>query len=447
MTHPSDPGAPIRHPIDWQNPDFYNEENLDEEMRRVLDICHGCRRCFNLCDSFPKLFDLVDESPTGELDSVSSADFKPVVDACTLCDMCFVNKCPYVPPHEFNLDFPHLMLRHRAVEVAKKNVSFVQKNIAQMDRNAKIAAPIAPLVNWATDEKNTLTRPMMEKIAGIDARAFVPKFQKRTFMAEQKNAPHTEPSPDQAKVALYVTCYGNYHETDIARAALNILQHLGVHVEVVYPGCCGMPVLEQGRLKDTAKNAEHIAQYMKTYIEDGYTVVPVVPSCTLMLAQEWPLLLPKNTDVCHLAKATQDIMDYIVGHIKKHSLDLSPAPSDQGDGVTLHLACHSRALNKGAKAAELLNALSSKPVDVIERCSGHGGSWGMMKENFETALKVGDLTFKKAQRFQNPVVASECPLAGQHIRQGMDRLEIAEKVRTEHLHPLILAARKMGLQG
>ena len=107
--------APTRHPVDWQSPEFHDESALDAETRRVFDICHGCRRCFNLCDSFPRLFDMVDASPTEELDSVASDQFGPVIDACTLCDMCFMTKCPYVPPHEFNLDFPHLMLRHRAV--------------------------------------------------------------------------------------------------------------------------------------------------------------------------------------------------------------------------------------------------------------------------------------------------------------------------------------------
>ena len=71
--------APVRHNVLWQEEEFYDEEKLDEELRRVFDICHGCRRCFNLCDSFPKLFDLIDESDSGELDSVESADFKPIV--------------------------------------------------------------------------------------------------------------------------------------------------------------------------------------------------------------------------------------------------------------------------------------------------------------------------------------------------------------------------------
>jgi len=128
--------APVRHPIEWQSEGFYDEAALDAELRRVFDVCHGCRRCFNLCDSFPMLFDFIDESDSGELDSVDSKQFKPVVDACTLCDMCFLTKCPYVPPHEFNLDFPHLMVRYRAVE-RKKRSQAAGRGTAGQDRSQR----------------------------------------------------------------------------------------------------------------------------------------------------------------------------------------------------------------------------------------------------------------------------------------------------------------------
>ena len=111
--------APIRHPIDWRSPEFFDSSALDAELERVFDICHGCRRCFSLCHSFPTLFDLVDESDTGELDGVSPADYHKVVEHCYLCDMCYMTKCPYVPPHEWNVDFPHLMLRAKAVQFRK----------------------------------------------------------------------------------------------------------------------------------------------------------------------------------------------------------------------------------------------------------------------------------------------------------------------------------------
>ncbi|MCH8187710.1 MAG: glycerol-3-phosphate dehydrogenase, partial [Proteobacteria bacterium] len=173
--------APIRHPIDWRNPDFTDTGKLDAELRRVFDICHGCRRCFNLCDSFPRLFDLIDGSETGELDSVDSKDFAPVVDACTLCDMCFMTKCPYVPPHEFNIDFPKLMLRYRAAEHRAGKTGWAQAQLAKTDRNGKLARPVAPLANWASRENNRLTRPLLEAVAGVHREAALPRFYGKTF--------------------------------------------------------------------------------------------------------------------------------------------------------------------------------------------------------------------------------------------------------------------------
>src|ERR1700691_5686156 len=167
--------APTRDAIAWRDPDFTDPEKLDAEMRRVFDICHGCRRCFNLCDSFPRLFDLVDASPD-EVHGVKSEDFSQVVEACTLCDMCFMTKCPYVPPHPFHLDFPHLMLRHRTAEAKAGKSNFTQRQLAEMDRNGRIAVPLSPLVNWASDTSNTLTRPAMEVVTGIDRNAPLPKF-------------------------------------------------------------------------------------------------------------------------------------------------------------------------------------------------------------------------------------------------------------------------------
>ena len=162
--------APIRHPIDFEHPDFLNPEKLDAEMRRVFDICHGCRRCFNLCDSFPKLFDMIDESENEDVESLKSEQFTPVVDACTLCDMCFMTKCPYVPPHDFDLDFPHLMLRYRTAQKKLGKLPSVPMQLAQIDRNAKIGVLFSKIINWASDIKNKLFRKILEVVVGIDKR-------------------------------------------------------------------------------------------------------------------------------------------------------------------------------------------------------------------------------------------------------------------------------------
>ena len=169
---------PQRNSVSWEKEEYWEEDKLDQETRRQFDVCHGCRRCFNLCDSFPRLFDLIDNSETFELDSVDSKNFKGVVDACTLCDMCFMASCPYVPPHEFAIDFPKLMLRHRAVNFKKSKVSFRDKQLAEIDRNGKILQKVRTFSNAITSIKNKPSRYIMEKTLNIDKRAKLPSYSK-----------------------------------------------------------------------------------------------------------------------------------------------------------------------------------------------------------------------------------------------------------------------------
>jgi glycerol-3-phosphate dehydrogenase subunit C len=438
--------APTRHALAWNDPDFYAEEKLEAELRRVFDICHGCRRCFNLCDSFPRLFDLIDESKTGELDAVDSKDFKPVVDACTLCDMCFMTKCPYVPPHEFDLDFPHLMLRYRAVEQRKGMRGFAETQLTQTDRNGRLAGFVAPLANWAAKEGNALTRPLLQAAAGVHKDAALPKFNGRTFVARAAAEPPQVNAAAPAhgrKAVLYATCYGNYNNPEIGVATRAVLALNGVETEVVYPGCCGMPQLEQGDIAKVAEKARRVAAELRPWIDKGYDVIALVPSCALMMKFEWPLIVGDDENVAALSKAARDVSEYVVDIAKKDGLADGLGALD--GGISVHLACHARAQNVGAKAAEMLRLLPEADIAVIERCSGHGGSWGIMKDNFETALKVGKPVARQAVRNAKRYLASECPLAGLHIAQGIEKLE-GEKPKIETVaHPIILFARAYGI--
>ncbi len=453
--------APTRHPHGFDRPDYLDAEKLDAEVRRVFDICHGCRRCFNLCDSFPRLFDLIDESESGfdlidesesgELDTVDSAGFAPVMDACTLCDMCFMVSCPYVPPHEFNIDFPHLVLRYRAKQRAEGKVGFADRQLTATDRNGRLAAPVASLVNWASDTGNRLTRPVMETIAGIHRDAALPEFHRRTFVMTAKNQPpaiNAQAPAHGRKAVLYATCFVNYNNPDIGRAAHAVLAHNGVATEVVYPGCCGMPQLEHAAFDDVADRARRVAATMAPYIDQGYRIVAPVPSCALMLKFEWPMILPDDPAVRRLSEHTADITEYVVDIAQNEGLADGLKPLD--GVIAAHLACHARAQNMGPKAVEMLKLIPDVDLTVIERCSGHGGSWGIKRAFFEVALKVGRPAARQASKAGPTFVASECPLAGVHLIQGMERLASGQDAaapalpRASH-HPIELFAQAYGL--
>ena len=442
--------APTRHPLDWRSDEFYDEAKLDAEARRVFDICHGCRRCFNLCDSFPRLFDLIDASPTEELDSVDSKGFSPVVEACTLCDMCFMTKCPYVPPHPFALDFPHLMLRYRAVEAKNGKKDFTARQLAEMDRNGRIGQLVSPIANWASDKDNKLTRKVMEATIRVDAHAELPKFHTRTFVLSDRGDP-IKPNPaapayGKRKAAFFATCFVNYNKPATGMAARAVLNHLGVETRVSYPGCCGMPFLEQAELAKVAAQAEKVSKELLKLVDEGYDIVTLTASCGLMLKSEWPLILPENEDLKRLSKATFDIDEYVVDISKKHGLPegMHALP----EGVTVHMACHARAQNIGSKAAEMLRLIPDTPVDVIERCAGHGGTFGVLKETHSIAMKVGRPVMRTVATQARGHVVSDCPLAAKHIVQGAREIAAKDDKELpvkEPEHPIELIARAYGL--
>ncbi|MGZ5940019.1 MAG: heterodisulfide reductase-related iron-sulfur binding cluster, partial [Rhizomicrobium sp.] len=348
------------------------------------------------------------------------------------------------------LDFPHLILRARAVEAKQGKTSFTQQQLAEMDRNGKLARFASPVINWASGKNNAVTRPVMEAVTGIDRTAQLPKFHARTFVASDRGDPiranESAPAFGKRKAALYATCFVNYNKPATGMAARGVLNHIGVETKVAYPGCCGMPFLEQAELERVASNAAKVSKELVKLIDEGYDIVALTASCGLMLKFEWPLIVPENEDVKRVAAATFDIDQYVVDVAKKEGLPagLKPLP----EGVTVHLACHARAQNMGPKAAEMLRLIPETPIDVIERCSGHGGTFGVVKPTHDLAVKVGRPVFRTAAQQSRGHIVSDCPLAAQHIVQQTGELlakDGKELKAREPEHPIEIMARAFGL--
>ena len=435
--------APTRDIVDWKNPEYLNEEALDAEMRRQFEVCHSCRRCFNLCESFPTLFDLIDESKNEDLESVDSKEFSKVVDKCTLCDMCFMTKCPYVPPHEFNIDFPHLMLRYRTLQKSKGQLNKIPQELAKIDRNAKIAGIAPSIANWGSDKKNLFTRKPLQTLTGIDQNAELPKFEKKTYIQKSKDITKDINKDAPAfgrKVAIYSTCYVNYNNTSVGIAAEKVLLHNGVEVKPVYPGCCGMPYLEQAQHEKVVKQSELVSNELCKLIDDGYDIVTLTASCGLMLKFEWPLLNPENEKIKKLSKHTYDIDQYISDISKKEGLTKGLSQVD--GGITVHNSCHARAQNMGNKALEMLKNLPETKVDVVERCAGHGGTFGVMKDTRKAAVKYGRTTARQIKNKKTKYVVSECPLASKHL-DGLLNENTEEEIIS--MHPIEILSKSYNL--
>ena len=435
--------APIRHPINFEHPDFLDPKKLDDEMRRAFDICHGCRRCFNLCDSFPKLFDMIDESENEDVESLKSEQFEPVVDACTLCDMCFMTKCPYVPPHDFDLDFPHLMLRYRTAQKKLNKLPIVPALLAQTDRNAKIGVALSLLINWASNIKNKFFRKILELVAGIDVRAKLPVYNSETFTNyfKRNEYPTNRDAPSKGrKVVIYSTCFVNLNKKDTGVDALKVLKKNGVEVQEAYPGCCGMPFLEQADLPKVVEQAKKVSKELLEWVDKGYEIITLTASCGLMLKFEWPLLLPNDEDIKKLSKNTSDIDEFIVNIAQNEGLAKGLQEID--GGVTVHNACHARAQNMGIKSRDMLKFIPNIKMDIVERCAGHGGTFGVMKKTHDLAVKVGTPTVRQIKNKNNKYMASDCPLAGQHLKQLETDTNISND---EALHPIELMAKSYRL--
>jgi glycerol-3-phosphate dehydrogenase subunit C len=351
-----------------------------------------------------------------------------------------------VPPHPWDLDFPHLILRYRAARRKAGERQFVRDQLAETDRNGKLARPVAGVVNWALARENTPLRKMLQAVAEIDAEVELPKFHAITAEKRLQQEP-VRPDPSgpafgQRKVALYATCYVDYNKPDTAVAAAKVLARQGVEARLVYPECCGMPQLEDGELSEVAARAERVARAFSPLIDEGYEVVALTASCGLMMKFEWPLLLPDNALVQKLSKATRDVSEYVVGLAK--TFGLAPGLQPFEGGVTVHHACHARAQNMGAKSAELLRMIPDTKVDLVERCSGHGGTFGVMKDTAPVARKVGKPAAKQAAQKANEALCSDCPLACKHLGQLLVA-ETGTVTQPVQAHPIELIARAYGL--
>jgi glycerol-3-phosphate dehydrogenase subunit C len=433
--------APTRHALDWKSADFHDEGKLFNELERVYGICHGCRRCVNLCTAFPTLFDLIDEGPTGELDGVDKSRYWEVIDRCYLCDMCYMSKCPYVPPHPWNVDFPHLQLRAKAFKFRKGSTVVRDKVLSSTDALGKLATipVVVKIVNGVN--KSAPARAVLEKVLGIHKDRVLPEYDSARF---RKVAHPVSSFPVRAglstpgKIAIFATCYVNYNEPGIGHDLLAILAHNEVPAILAEKeACCGMPKLELGDLESVARSKEKNIPVLARLAREGYALVTPVPSCTLMFKQDLPLMFPDDPDVKAVAEAMFDPFEYLV---LRHKDGLLKTDFKNSIGkVSYHVPCHLRVQNIGQKTRDLLEMIPDTLVTTVERCSGHDGTWGVKSEYFEQSMKIGRPVFRQMAEANPDYISSDCAIAGRQIEQGMGGHVACKK------HPISLIRHAYGI--
>ena len=415
---------PTRHPIAWREPGYFDEDKLFHELERVYDLCHGCRRCFSLCNSFPLLFDAIDASPSGELDGVDRKVFWEVADHCYLCDMCYLSKCPYVPPHPWNIDFPHLMLRAKAVKFRQGGTRPRDRILSSTDMVGTLAG--IPVVSQIVNKVNRTAfgRRMLEKTLGVHPEAPIPDYHSTSgrTRVERGHKPEAiavkSTAETRGKVALFATCYCNRNEPDIDDDLATVFRHNGIPVTVVpQEKCCGMPKLELGDLESIQRAKEANIPVMAAMVAQGYDLVAPIPSCALMFKQELPLLFPEDEQVKKVQAAMFDPFEYLA---LRHKAGLLRTDFARPLGkVSYHVPCHLRVQNLGLKTRDVLQLIPGTDIEPIERCSGHDGTYGVKKEFRETSMKIGRPVFSKVKNAAPDYYASDCPMAGHQIESGL----------------------------
>ena len=434
--------APTRHPIDWRSPEFGDPTALDAELERVFDICHGCRRCFNLCHSFPTLFDAVDGSETGELDSVPKKAYWDVVEHCYLCDMCYMTKCPYVPPHEWNVDFPHLMLRAKAKAFQDGRPSWRDKLLSATDTvGSLVGIPVvAQTINAVNRSRSG--RRLLQQTLGVHAEAPVPAYHSNPARRRlrqkvgRREADAVAAGGTKGRVLIFATCYGNRNQPGLVEDLNDVFEHNDIPTALAEKErCCGMPKLELGDLGTVERYKNENIEELHEWVEGGWDIIAPLPSCVLMFKQELPLLFPDDEKVAEVAASFFDPFEYLMLRHKAGRLDTN-FRNTLGK-IAYQVPCHLRVQNIGLKTRDILALIPDTQVQVIERCSGHDGTYAVKKEFNAISRKIARPVARRVDAAKAEFFTSDCPMAAEQIASVSD---VAEPT-----HPMSLLRRAYGI--
>ncbi len=358
---------------------------------------------------------------------MSTGESREVIDFCFQCKLCF-NHCPYHPPHEWAIDFPKLMNRAKLVQAREEGIPLAERMGCRQDLMGKVSCMTASLSNAAF--KNRSVRRLMEKTTGIDRRWIMPTYENQPL--SKQLAKRSPVAADHARVILFSTCFVEYSEAETGLATAQVLEHLGVGIEAGYDVCCGAPYLHGGDLDNARKNAARVVAGLVEGVRAGLPVVVPGPTCSMQIKTEYPELLDSE-DARLVADNTFDVGEYL-WKLRGEQKLLREFPVKLGK-VAYHLPCHLKSQNIGFRSAQLLK-IAGAEVEMMDRCSGVDGTWGMKAKWYDASQKVAGKLIDEVKRHEPDHVATDCPLAGLRILEGTGRKAV---------HPIVLLRDAYGL--
>jgi Fe-S oxidoreductase len=407
------------------DPTYWDKAAVDAEVERIFEICHGCRLCFNLCPSFPELFDAVDRHD-GDVRKLTKGETERVNDTCYQCKLCYV-KCPYTPDdgHSFQLDFPRLLMRANAVRRKQEGIAIREQVLARPELAGRIAGATAGLTNWAN--KQPLLRAALEATLGIHREKLLPEFHARTF--EDWLAAQPKPAGSEAKAVLFATCYVNHNDPEIGKAAVDVFSRSGVSLSCPKQNCCGMPALEAGDVELAKNLAKANVDSLAPHAAAGKKILAINPTCSYMLRKEYADLVPGEASRT-VAAATMDLCEYLFVLKQEGSFnrDFQSTPGT----IAYHLPCHLKAQNIGYRSRDMMRLIPGASIKMVDQCSAHDGTWAMKKEFFPLSMLAGKKAFDGMKDAAAEIMASDCPLAA---------IQFDQAIGTRPLHPIQVLAR------
>jgi glycerol-3-phosphate dehydrogenase subunit C len=417
---------------------YWDREALDKEVTRAFEICHGCRMCFKFCDSFPDLFALVDDKHDGRVTGLDQAETDSVMDGCFQCKLCEV-QCPYTPRdgHEFQLDFPKLVHRYKAVHRERRGTRLRDRLLADPDRAGQLARASFGMANLAN--RNSLHRWFMEKVLGIHREKLLPDFAESTFEKWASGEGLVAESP-RGEAVLFQTCYVQNNEPQIGRDTVEVMRKNQVDL-VCSKGleCCGMPAWENGDLEAVRARAKHNLDKLMPFVEAGAKVLAINPTCSMMMRREYPeLAAPEDRERARvLADAVMDPSEYLwsIRNEERFNTDFESSPADgaeEGAGVAYHAPCHLRAQAVGFRGRDLLRKLPGVTPKMTMECCGHDGTYAMKVEGFEPSARIGKKAFDGMAEADAEIWVTDCPLAA---------IQFQQHAGVKPMHPMSVLAK------
>jgi len=427
---------------DPTDPAYFDEADLRGELTRVYDLCHGCRLCWNLCTSFPTLFEYIDNHDDQDAAKLTTAEQDQVVDECFQCKMCYV-KCPYVPPHEWQLDFPRLMLRASAVK--KQHASFkarvTDNALGRTDLSGRAGVLASPIANKVMASPDSVPRKLMEKVTGIAASRVLPPYARQRFTTWFRKRARSAPASSTEKVAIFPTCLVEYQATSIGKATVAVYERNGIDCSVADDArCCGAPFLHEGDFDNFRKYAEKNVAVLADEVRAGRDIVVPQPTCGYVLKNDYFDHLGDRDDTRLVKEHTYDVAEYLMKVHKARKaagggLD-TEFTGEVPESITYHVPCHLQAQNIGLKSRDLMKLTGTK-IQLANQCSGIDGMWGYRAENQVLQQKVIQGLKKTIEQQDAPLVVGDCHLANGGITDATGR---------QPVHPMELMARAYGIE-